>query len=271
MRQARKVAFTVLLFSGMALMTVNLFGLSQMLRPSNIQLEHLRFGQSDVVLDHANLLTGVLKLQNESSLSYSQRLTKVIADGIAHIHWFDYPPEQFNQLVPVWENWVLHLMGRFSGIPEFERYHYSSPNKSMERGIGLCGDAAILMHQLLAQNGITAKIMSFSGHVVISANVDGQDYIFDPDFGVYFSASPEQLRSSAHLHTKAYSSAGYPLSDELFFNQQYTQEYELWDGPQHFITKKFYFEKLSYIMKWSIPLLLIIVGLWGMVSVLGKR
>ena len=48
---------------------------------------------------------------------FSTRVTKVIAKGIAHIHWDKYQPEKFNQIVPIWENYFLYFMGRFSGIP----------------------------------------------------------------------------------------------------------------------------------------------------------
>ena len=41
----------------------------------------------------------------KSDKYYAERLTKIIVQGTAHIHW---------------ENWILHLMGRYSGIGEFE-------------------------------------------------------------------------------------------------------------------------------------------------------
>jgi hypothetical protein len=59
-------------------------------------------------------------------------------------------------------------MGKYSGIPEYERYHFSNPYNSIERGIGICGDASILMSQMLEKNGIEADILTFPGHVVVT-------------------------------------------------------------------------------------------------------
>jgi hypothetical protein len=72
----------------------------------------------------------------------------------------DQPAEQFNQLIPIWENYFIYFMGVFSGIPEYERYHFANYQRSLERGIGLCGDASMVISQLLDKQNISNKILT---------------------------------------------------------------------------------------------------------------
>jgi hypothetical protein len=181
----------------------------------------LRFGDIDVSLDKEEFLQSSKMLPNENPIDYSKRLTSVIASGIAHIHWERYDSSKFNQLVPIWENWALYAMGKFSGIPEYERYHYSNPQKSMERGIGICGDASMIMSQVLKNNGIESKIISFPGHVMVAANIQNQSFVFDPDFGVVLESSLEELNKNPELVDGAYSAVGHPTSDDSFFTRMF--------------------------------------------------
>jgi hypothetical protein len=247
---------------GSMLLLVNFYGFTQALRPTNITVENLRFGDSDVSLSQKEYFDAVKRTANESDLEYSQRLTTIISQGTAHIHWEKYDPRLFHQLVPVWENWILHTMGLFSGISEFERYHFANPYKSMERGIGICGDVSMVMTQLLEDNGIEASMLTFPGHVVVTAVIDGSPYIFDPDFGVVIPASAEQLNQNVNIVDGLYSNAGYPASDDDFFMNTYNKAYTTWDGPESFITKKFYFEKFAYLAKWLLPILAIVFGIY---------
>lgn len=251
--------FLLILCSGLSVLvlSINISGFFLELRPKNITSENLRFGEQDVRLSPDEFKAAVIRQGNESDIEYSKRLTEVIADGTAHIHWEKYEPNKFNQLVPIWENWILHVMGRYSGIPEFERYHFSSPFKSMERGIGICGDASMVMTQLLERNGIQASMLTFPGHVVVTAKIDNETLIFDPDFGVVIPASVEKLNSNVFLAKGLYASAGYTDADEAFFQSTYNQPYEVWDGPEHFIRKKYYFEKFAYAAKWGIPIVML--------------
>jgi hypothetical protein len=52
-----------------------------------------------------------------------------------------------------------------------------------------------------------------------------------------------------------YSGQGYPESDDRFFENTYSKTFKVWEGPEHFITKKFYFEKFAYVAKWIVPIL----------------
>lgn len=50
------------LLLGCTLLLINIFGLFQTLRPTNIELEHLRFKERDVLLSHDEFLTLTKKM-----------------------------------------------------------------------------------------------------------------------------------------------------------------------------------------------------------------
>lgn len=255
---------------GLSILSVSLFGLTQSLRPSQFFSDELRFGAKDILLSLEEYQQQVIRLPGESDAAYAKRVTKVIADGTAHIHWERFDPAKFNQIVPIWENWILYFMGRFSGIPEYERYHFVNPDKSIERGIGLCGEVSMVLTSLLERNGIEASMMNVPGHVVVTAEIDGQTKIFDPDFGVVIPFSPEQLKDNVDAASQLYVDAGYTRYDKMFFQKAYSTRFTLWDGPEHFITTKYYFEKVSYWLMWIIPLCLIVFS-WLLQRLLAKR
>jgi hypothetical protein len=153
-------------------------------------------------------------------------------------------------------------MGKFSGIPEFERYHYANYERSLKRGIGLCGDASMTLSQLLGKENIDNKILTFPGHVVVYASFnDGSEYILDPDFGVVVPFLRSELLSNNIEIAELYRDAGYTQGDVQFFTKMYTKSFKEWDGVQHFITKKYYFEKVSYWLKWPLPIVILLVSL----------
>jgi hypothetical protein len=248
---------------GLLLLFINIYGLSQSLRPSGLNEDVLRFKQNDLLLSPDEFLNQVNRLPGEGETEYVIRLTDVIADGMAHVHWGKYDPDRFYQRVPLWENYILYFMGRFSGIPEFERYHFTIAEKGIERGVGLCGDASMLMSEILKKEGIANKIITMPGHVVIAAQADSEEIWLDPDFGVAIEAKLEVLKAEPERLTKAYNNKGFIDNGEsLVRNGMEHHNYQTWNGVKHFVQKKYYFERLSYFLKWFIPIFLITIGLY---------
>jgi hypothetical protein len=120
-----KFIFAILAFiSGTIFTCINIYGEFQKIRPTVFFNDELRFS-NDQPLNYIETLSQLIKKNNETELQFSQRVTKVIASGLAHIHWERFESEKFNQLIPIWENYFLFFMGKFSGIPEFEKYHFA--------------------------------------------------------------------------------------------------------------------------------------------------
>lgn len=248
---------------GLLLLILNIYGLSQSLRPEGLNYDVLRFKQNDLLLSPEEFSQQINRLPNEGEAEFVRRLTDVIADGMAHVHWGKYDPDRFYQRVPVWENFILYFMGRFSGIPEFERYHFTIAEKGIERGVGLCGDASMLMSEVLKKEGIANKIITIPGHVAIAAQADGTEFWLDPDFGVAIESNLEVLKAEPERITKAYNDKGFIENGEsLVRNGMENHNYQAWNGVEHFVKKKYYFERISYFLKWFIPIFLITIGLY---------
>lgn len=252
----------IIISLGITLTIINLYGLSQDIRVKNFNNKYLRFS-NDQPTAFAQSISDTKRLPHESDVQFASRMTQVVAEGLSHIEWFDFPPEQFNQLIPIWENYFLYFMGKFSGIPEFERYHYANYKRSLKRGIGLCGDASMTLSQILDIHQIKNKILTFPGHVVVWATfASGEEYVLDPDFGVVVPYSSRELAVNSARIAELYLQAGYTQGDFNFFNSMYSKEFGKWHGVQHFITKKYYFEMISYWLKWPLPIGMIILSCW---------
>ena len=250
----------VMMLAGIALMLINLYGLTQSLRPGGIESEHLRFREIDQTLSQEEFELGVQPLPGESKLDYADRLTTTIAKGLAHIHWERYPVDKFHQRVPIWENFLLYGMSVFTNIPEYDRYHFVSPEKSIERGIGICGDASMLMSGLLDRHGIESKLITVPGHVLVMADIDGQSYVYDPDYGASFGSDVHLSGSHHEALMQVYLEAGHSDLEAFYIAQRVMGPPTVWEGVEHFVTKKYYFERLSYPLKWLIPITLLALG-----------
>ncbi len=246
---------------GISLLSINVYGEFQNIRPTVFFNDELRF-HNDQPETFNETLSQLQKTKNETDLQFAQRITQVVASGLAHIHWERYEPEKFNQLVPIWENYFLYLMGKFSNIPEYEKYHFANYKRSLKRGIGICGDASMILSQVLDENQIDNKIITFPGHVIVSAQFGhNKEQLLDADFGVSLPFSPDEIKQSPNLVNSYYLDAGYFDYDIKSFNRIYNNDYKRWDGVKHFITNKYYFEKVSYYLKWPLPILLIVLSL----------
>jgi hypothetical protein len=254
-----KMSFHYLtLLAGFILLVVNLYGLNREIRVDDFHNEFLLF-PNDQPTDFNTTSIELLRRGNENDNEFASRVTNVIARGMAHIKWIVYPEEKFNQLVPLWENYFLYFMGKYSGIPEYERYHFANYHRSLERGIGICGDASMVISQVLNEHNISNKIITFPGHVVVAASFqNGEQYIFDADYGITIPYSLQDFPANSTKIAKLYLDAGYHYGDFLLFQKIYKQKYEEWDGVKHFITNKYYFEKIAYWLKWPLPLFMIL-------------
>lgn len=257
-----KATLVFFLLLGTILISINIYGLFKQLSPSEFSQSDLRFTR-DTELSYEDSLLLLEKKSNESDSEYSLRATDIISKRLSHIFWGKYDSEKYNQLIPIWENYFLYFMGKYSGIPEYERYHFANYKRSLKRGIGICGDASMTLSQTLEKQGIQNKIASFPGHVVTAVQYnDGTHAVLDADFGVSMPFSIEEINKTPSLVDSYYLEKDYPIRQINSLKDSYKEEYKLWNGVEHFITKKYYFEKISYLLKWPLPLLLIIIPLW---------
>ncbi len=264
MPRFKKSLCLVLFCSGLFLLCVNLYGLNQELRPSGLTPDTLRFGELDVTISPLELEQNIVKLDGESYMEFAIRLTHVIAGGLAHVEWEAYDPDRFHQRVPVWENFILYFMGVITTIPEFERYHFTDPYRSLERGIGICGDASMTLSSLLLEEGIKNHIVTIPGHVVVQAYLDGDTVILDADYGVVLERNLDFYRTNPRALEREYQSqlGRYNDGELMIARELASNGYTLWNGASHFVTNKYYFERLSYLLKWILPLLMVCISFY---------
>lgn len=254
----------LLVLTGSLLMLTNLYGLTQNLRPTGLTPEVLRFGERDLTITPIELTLAMERLDGETELEYAKRITLALADGIAHVEWEIYDPDVFHQRVPVWENYILYLMGVITTIPEFRRYHFSDPWRSVERGIGICGDASMTLSSFLNDQGIANNIVTVPGHVMVEAYIENTPILLDADYGIVLEHGIAYYENHPEALIREYQSYFGKINDgELMIARNLRDYgYKLWNGTSHFITKKYYFEKFAYPMKWLLPLIMIASGIF---------
>lgn len=251
------------LFLGCALLAINLYGFAQDIRPSLDPDYDLRF-TNDLPTPFNSVIEQVEQLQQMPDLdAYPQQLVETISQGLAHINWNEESnPDRLNQRIPIWENYILFAMGHLTSIPEFEKYHFINIKRSLERGIGICGDASMITSQLLDERGIPNSIITFPGHVIVEATINDRTMLLDSDYGVLMPLSAQQIASSPQLVDYYYQAAGYNLAESIGIQNIYDNDFKRWDGTSHFVTNKYYFEPIAYFLKWCIPLVFVALALW---------
>jgi hypothetical protein len=262
MKYTIRIVSVIIITIGLVLSGINIYGLNQQLRPQNMNHQDYRF-KDDLKLSYEDAIVALKKHPEESQFEFNQRITNVIADSLAHIHWNEEEDNtRYNQLVPIWENYFLYFVGKFTDIPEFNKYHFADYHRSLKRGVGICGDASMIMSQVLSQEGTANQIVSFPGHVVVEAqNGNGNEYTYDADFGVLVPYTIEEIQQSPSLINDFYKQRGFSDREISTLRRAYAQDYQRWDGVRHFITKKFYFERITYWLKWPLPIFMILIGL----------
>lgn len=246
---------------GLFLLLNNLWGEYTGMRVPGLETATLRF-QNDISYNYDEAMQLLSKTQSPKTIEELAYLNHIVSGTLAHIPWYEEKdPTRFNQLVPFSENFMLNIVGNFSNIPEFRKYHFTNYKRSLERGIGICGDASMVLSQILSEKGLNSRIVSLDSHVVVEAKIDGKTIVADPDFGVILPFPIESLSKEPGVVTELYAAAGYTKGDVNALNAAYSSNAVFWRNTKEFMTNKYYFERLSYVLKWVIPISLILVGM----------
>lgn len=261
--RSKKAGGLILTGLGLLLLVINVYGEFSSMRPSNLETTQLRFNE-DLLYTYDEAIDKLQKAQFENTYEQVSYYNYIVSKSLAHILWnSETDVSRFNQQIPLKENFILNIMGEFTPIPEFKKYHFTDYKRSLERGIGICGDASMVLYEILETKNIPSQIVSFKGHVVVEFVADSSRFTADPDFGVMLPYSIEALPAHLKDIEKRYRNTGYNDGDWAALEKAYKTTPTFWDGPKHFMTNKYYFERASYILKWLIPILLIIFGIFS--------
>jgi hypothetical protein len=259
-----KFIISIMLISfGILILLINIYGLTQNIRSEALTSDLMRLN-NNATLTYEQAFKELNSKKGETASEFASRITTVISNAVTHIKWEkEADATKYNQLVPIWENYFLFFMGKLSGIPEYQKYHFADYKRSLKRGIGICNDVSMIMSQVLDSVGTDNKIVAFPGHVIVSAVLDDDiSMLFDPDFGVTIPLSLEQIGSSRAIVISAYEEHGFSFEHAEYMANIYTKQYSEWDGMEHFMTKKYYFEKLAYLFKWPTPMFFTLFGIY---------
>ena len=233
--------------------------------PELKQESQLRFPQ-DLRLELAETEEQLARRQNESQRDFALRLNKVVQQGIAHIDWDNPAMEKYHLRVPPWENYLLYAMS-FVRPADYRKYHFSDPHLTVERGVGICGDAACVMSSLLEQEGIETRILAFPGHVIVEAQLGEatqETWLLDADFGVALPLTLAALQSPDRSFAGYYAAAGHDDAEIEVLANIYSKPPEVFADTFAFSPKRAIFEQTSYVLIWVLPALLLLAGVLGL-------
>lgn len=195
---------------------------------------------------------GICNRSEEPIDVFVNNVTRIINEYMVH-----YKKEPYNRC-PFFENYILYLLS-FSPIAHFKNYEFYSIKTILKIGHGWCSQVSILLYQILIKNDISCRIIGFKGHVLVEVSSNNQIFLADPDYGVILPSSAGDLKSNLSLVENIYGKL--PISkcriDRL--KKIYCSQYSV--VPPAVINRNLVIEKIAYILKWHIPLLLVLLSL----------
>lgn len=148
-------------------------------------------------MDHKNFSADSFepaRRPGEHEFAYAQRMTRSINSHTTHAfddqNTIDNIPLIAAPFLWSWPLWLGGLWGAISGR-KFT-VEFCSPEKGLARGYGYCSQRALILQNILRDNGIRARATDLYGHVVCTARIDGKDVLLDADYGL---ASPHSLEA----------------------------------------------------------------------------
>lgn len=249
-----------LLTMGLLLTLLNVIGLFMSTRPTHVEEKDLRFVKTNYKTS-ANVLKNYNRNANEHVSEYIARVNHLVYQSFFHIKWNEQKDTyKYNQSVPIFENWLLYLLS-FTGIGHFKKYHFANFKRSVKRGIGVCGDACMILSEMLSKNNINSVIVTFPEHVILLVYIHDEHWVLDPDFDVYFSLNNKaELRNLNLAALDSYRERGYSDYELKELQRIYSAPYQEWDNVKALMTKRYYFETLAYTIKWLAPAALMLIA-----------
>ncbi len=249
-----------LLTMGLLLTLLNVVGLFMSTRPTYVEEKDLRFVKTNYKTS-ANVLKNYKRYANERVSEYIARVNHLVYQSFFHITWNEQKDTyKYNQSVPIFENWFLYLLS-FTGIEHFKKYHFANFKRSVKRGIGVCGDACMILSEMLLKNNINSVIVTFPEHVILLVHLDNEHWVLDPDFDVYFSLNNKaELKNLNHDALDSYRERGYSEYELEELQRIYSAPYQEWESVKALMTKRYYFETLAYTIKWLVPAALMLIA-----------
>ncbi len=256
---ARRLASTVLVLCGTLLLAATLIGL---LRPADFRP---RFAEEILPYASALALLDAAYARDGATRQFLEGAVAVYDAATAH----EWPREIAR--VPVTDNWILWAAAwadpavRDAGLTDlddlFTAYQSVSYERALGRGFGGAAQNALGLIDLLGRRySIPAYLVELDGHAVAEAALPtGERYLLDPSIGVFLPFGLGQAGEQAEALQASYAATGHPgvaakyaAAGSLRLEQP---------GTRPFRPKLYLVERATDVLKWVIPVVLIVVGL----------
>jgi hypothetical protein len=197
----------------------------------------------------------------EPTEAYIIRLNGAVNKGIAY-YWEDEGIEKYNLRVPIQENSLLFLASYI--LPGYYRkYEFSDQNKNIERGVGICSLHVTVIDALLKEQGINSRVVLLSQHVVATVQVGATPerwWVLDPDLGVVIKHDLGEIEGDTDLIKPYYLEKGYSQEYVNWLARVYGKEDNVvFTGAKEYMPWRLrYIENAAYILKWGIPMMLLV-------------
>ncbi|MBI3251580.1 MAG: hypothetical protein HYZ62_01565, partial [Candidatus Andersenbacteria bacterium] len=163
--------------------------------------------------------------------------------------------------VPFRDNYLLWF-GSFVKPSIYRKYEFCRYDKAIERGVGLCSQAAIALTDIAERKGIEAHIVHMAGHVVVVAKTGkgAPAWLYlDPYYNVVIEAAFEDIEANPDLVRPFYRAKGLDSSqiDEIVRIIRDTPNHVFERGVVHYTDcnwKKIWLRRITDVIKWILPL-----------------
>jgi hypothetical protein len=183
-----------------------------------------------------------------------------------------------NLTIPIYENYIIWFK-QFTNPEIYKSYEFCGYKHALERKVGLCSQHAIIVDGILKDKNIPSKIVRLTGHIVVMAEVsDGENWILDSDYDVIVPYSLAEIEKDStiiipyykdKIHYSSYAisqvenNKGKDTDVNILTLSQMIDIYgkegnSLADDVEEYWGDKCCAEKMSYILIWLIPLLLML-------------
>lgn len=160
-----------------------------------------------VTLSYPAFVAQSKRWPGEDALTYAVRLKRAISNAM-----IETPPSTIRFEVSFAAHWPLRVLADLD--PAFMDYVYWDPYRTVHWGRGLCGPVASAFVGIARDNGLDARMVTLTGHVVATAEVrPGEWHLFDPDYGVHIPHDLKTVEANPELAGRIYEAL--PFWQEL--------------------------------------------------------
>lgn len=161
--------------------------------------------------------------------------------------------------VPWSENFILRALSYTH--PLFYAYEFTDYQRGLRRGYGVCSQAAIVTAGIFAAMGYQTRLLGLNGHVV--AAVD--DIIVDADLGVILPFDIDAAQKNPGSVAAFYEAAGHSADSAHGIAEIFgVAGNRIFETAFAYRPKMYVIEVVAYVMKWLLPIMLMVVGVWPM-------